>query len=50
MTGPNDPDNYAPAMDGTGCSTGFCHLDFGQAIRFGDAYGAGIVNAGAAVS
>jgi subtilisin family serine protease len=49
-TGPNDPTNFAPAMDGTACDTGYCHLDFKHAISFSDAYGAGIVDAGDAVS
>jgi hypothetical protein len=49
-TGPNDPANTAPAYDGTACPTGYCHLDFDSPIPFGDAYGAGIVNAAAAVA
>ena len=47
--GPNDPANAAPALDGTPCATGFCHVDQSHAIGFGDAYGAGLVDAGAAV-
>ena len=39
----------APALDGTPCATGFCHLDQSHPIAFGDAYGAGLVDAGAAV-
>ncbi len=49
-TGPNDPNNTTAAIDGTPCSTGYCHLDFKHPISSSDAYGAGIVNAGAAVS
>ena len=49
-TGPNDPNNTTPAVDGTPCDTGYCHLDFKHPISSGDAYGAGIVDAGAAVS
>jgi hypothetical protein len=47
--GPNDPANTAPALDGTPCLTGFCHVDQSHPIAFGDAYGAGLVDAGAAV-
>jgi lantibiotic leader peptide-processing serine protease len=47
--GPNDPANTAPALDGTLCVTGFCHVDQSHPIAFGDAYGAGLVDAGAAV-
>jgi subtilisin family serine protease len=49
-TGPNDPSNTTAAMDGTPCATGFCHLDFQNPIASDDAYGAGIVDAGSAVS
>ena len=49
-TGPNDPKNMTAAIDGTPCDTGYCHLDFKHPISSGDAYGAGIVDAGAAVS
>jgi subtilisin family serine protease len=49
-TGPNDPDNKAPSIDGIPCDTGFCHMDFDHPISRTDAYGAGIVDAGAAVS
>ena len=31
------------------CATGFCHIDQSHPIAFGDAYGAGLVDAGAAV-
>ena len=47
--GPNDPDNTAPALDGTPCTTGFCHVDQTDPIAFSDAYGAGLVDAAAAV-
>ncbi|MDQ2984738.1 MAG: S8 family serine peptidase [Actinomycetota bacterium] len=47
--GPNDPANFAPAFDGTPCFTGYCHVDQRHAIPFADAYGAGLVDAGAAV-
>jgi len=47
--GPNDPANTAPALDGTPCDTGFCHIDQHDPISFADAYGAGLVDAGAAV-
>ena len=47
--GPNDPSNAAPGLDGTPCATGFCHVDQSHPIGFGDAYGAGVVDAGAAV-
>jgi len=46
--GPNAA-NTAPALDGTPCATGFCHVDQSHPIAFGDAYGAGLVDAGAAV-
>ena len=49
-TGPNDPENTTAAIDGTPCDTGYCHLDFKHPIPSNEAYGAGIVNAGAAVS
>ena len=47
--GANDPANAAPALNGTPCSTGFCHIDQSHPIGFGDAYGSGLVDAGAAV-
>ena len=47
--GPSDPFNVAPALNGIPCATGFCHLDQTHAIAFADAYGAGLVDAGAAV-
>ena len=48
-TGPDDPDNTSPTYDGRSCDTGYCHLDPLLPIDFGDAYGAGLVDAGAAV-
>jgi subtilisin family serine protease len=47
--GPNDALNTAPALDGTPCVTGFCHIDQSDPIAFADAYGAGLVDAGVAV-
>jgi len=47
--GGNDPGNGAPALNGVPCSTGFCHIDQSHPIAFGDAYGAGLVDAAAAV-
>jgi subtilisin family serine protease len=49
-TGPDDPDNTSPTYDGRSCSTGYCHLDTSAPIGFADAYGAGLVDAGAAVA
>jgi subtilisin family serine protease len=48
--GPNDPTNTASALDDTPCATGFCHVDQSHPIPFADAYGAGLVDAGAAVT
>jgi subtilisin family serine protease len=47
--GPNDADNTAPALNGTACATGYCHVDQSSPIAFADAYGAGLVDAGSAV-
>ncbi len=47
--GPNDPSNFAPSYYGDPCPTGYCHLDQSHPISFGNAYGAGLVDAGAAV-
>jgi lantibiotic leader peptide-processing serine protease len=47
--GPNDPANTAPALSGTPCATAYCHIDQSNPISFADAYGAGLVDAGAAV-
>jgi hypothetical protein len=49
-TGPNDAKNKTAAIDGTPCDTGYCHLDFKHPISSGEAYGAGIVDAGDAAS
>jgi subtilisin family serine protease len=49
-TGPTDPASVATSYDGRACATGFCHLDPSHRISFADAYGAGLVDAGAAVS
>jgi Subtilisin-like serine proteases len=50
MMGPNDPNNFAPSAAGVPCTTGWCHIDRDNPISFSDAYGAGMVNAGAAVA
>jgi len=47
--GPNDASSTAPALDGTPCDTGYCHVSQSRPIGFADAYGAGLVDAGAAV-
>ena len=47
--GPNDPTNFAPSLAGAPCTTGYCHIDQAHPIPFADAYGAGLVDAGAAV-
>jgi hypothetical protein len=47
--GPSDPLNAAPSLSGVPCATGFCHLDQTHPIGFADAYGAGLVDAAAAV-
>jgi lantibiotic leader peptide-processing serine protease len=47
--GPTDPLNTAPSLSGVACATGFCHLDQLHPIGFADAYGAGLVDAAAAV-
>jgi lantibiotic leader peptide-processing serine protease len=49
-TGPDDPGNTSSTYDGRSCSTGYCHLDTSAPIPFADAYGAGLVDAGAAVA
>ncbi len=48
-TGPDDPNNTSPTYDGRPCDTGYCHLDTSDPIAFGDAYGAGLVDAGTAL-
>jgi subtilisin family serine protease len=50
FTGPDDPYDTAPTYDGRPCATGYCHLDTSVSIPFADAYGAGLVDAGAAVA
>jgi subtilisin family serine protease len=47
--GPNDAGSTAAALDGTPCHTVYCHVSQSQPIAFADAYGAGLVDAGAAV-
>jgi len=47
--GPNDPANFAASLAGAPCSTGFCHIDQAHPLPFADAYGAGLVDAAAAV-
>ena len=47
--GPNDPANTSADINGTPCGAGFCHVDFAHPLSFTDAYGAGMVNAAAAV-
>jgi subtilisin family serine protease len=49
FTGPNDPADRSPSYDGRPCTTGYCHLDTSRAIPSADAYGAGLVDAAAAV-
>jgi subtilisin family serine protease len=48
--GPNDPDNTAVSASGAACATGYCHVELDNPIPFDDAYGAGMVNAAAAVA
>jgi subtilisin family serine protease len=49
-TGPNDPRNTSATQAGVPCTTGFCHVDMKHAISFSDAYGAGLLDAAAAVA
>jgi len=49
VMGPNDPSNTASSLSGVPCGTGYCHLDQAHPIPFVDAYGAGLVDAGAAI-
>jgi subtilisin family serine protease len=49
-TGPDDPSNTSPTYDGRPCNTGYCHLDTSHPLSFADAYGAGLVDAAAAVA
>jgi subtilisin family serine protease len=48
--GPNDPNNKADSATAGPCTTGWCHVDRNNPIPNKDAYGAGIVNAAAAVA
>lgn len=50
LMGPNDPTNTAPTAAGVSCATGWCHVNRNAPIAFSDAYGAGMVNAAAAVA
>jgi subtilisin family serine protease len=50
LMGPNDPKNTAPSYFGVACPEGYCHIDFKSPISGTEAYGAGMVNAAAAVS
>jgi subtilisin family serine protease len=47
--GPNDPANFAASLAGVPCTTGYCHIDQAHPVPFADAYGAGLVDADAAV-
>jgi subtilisin family serine protease len=47
--GPNDPANFAASLFGAPCLTGYCHVDQVHPVPFADAYGAGLVDAAAAV-
>jgi subtilisin family serine protease len=47
--GPNDPTNFAYSLSGAPCATGYCHIDQAHPVAFADAYGAGLVDAAAAV-
>jgi len=49
-TGPDDPSDTSPTYDGRPCETGYCHLDTTHPLSFADAYGAGVVDAAAAVA
>ncbi|MFN8082156.1 MAG: S8 family serine peptidase [Kineosporiaceae bacterium] len=52
QTGPNSSDT-GPSAAGVACASGYCHVQFfpggGNPITFSDAYGAGMVDAAAAV-
>src|SRR5436309_9960095 len=50
FTGPDDPNHTSPTYDGRPCATGYCHLDTSVSIPFADAYGTGLVDAGAAIA
>jgi lantibiotic leader peptide-processing serine protease len=47
--GPNDPLDTDSSLDGRPCATGYCHISRSSPISFADAYGAGLVDAAAAV-
>ena len=47
--GPNDPTNFSLSLAGAPCPTGYCHIDQAHPVPFADAYGAGLVDADAAV-
>lgn len=55
-TGPNRAGDTGVSAAGVACTTGYCHLqyftpgDAANPITFKDAYGAGMVNAAAAVA
>jgi subtilisin family serine protease len=48
--GGNDGSNFAPAFDGSPCATAYCHVVQDRPVAFADAYGAGLVDAAAAVA
>jgi hypothetical protein len=50
LMGPNDPNNTGNSYTGTPCTTGYCYPQFHNPISSQDAYGAGIVDAAAAVA
>jgi hypothetical protein len=47
---PNDSTRFADSATTGTCLTGYCHIDRDHPIVFGDAHGAGMVNAAAAVA
>jgi subtilisin family serine protease len=50
LMGPNDQFNTGASFAGVPCTSGFCYPKFSSPISFSDAYGAGMVDAGAAVA
>jgi subtilisin family serine protease len=50
LMGPNDPFDLSVSAAGVPCPTGWCHVERTNPILFSDAYGAGMVDAGGAVS
>jgi hypothetical protein len=48
--GPNDSTRFAESATARTCLTGYYHIDRDHPIVFSDAYGAGMVNVGAAVA